>query len=475
MFEHLSDRFASLFTNLGRRGHLRVSDIDQALRDIRTTLLEADVALQVARDFTNKVGERATQAQLIRSVQPGQQIVKIVHDVLVETLSGATLSDETANQDMDGGRSDGSDPLASLALQGPAPQIIILVGLQGSGKTTTTAKLGRLIQQKRRKKTLLVSLDTRRPAAQEQLELLGTQAAIATLPIIKGQMPEQIARRAMQSARLGGYDLVLLDTAGRLQIDMELMQEVQAIEAATKPCETLLVVDSMAGQDALQVAQGFSETLNLTGIVMTRIDGDARGGAALSMRAVTGKPIKFLCDGEKLDAIKPFSAERIARSILQMGDVVALVERAEATIKREEADRMAAKMKKGQFDLDDMRTQLHQLRKMGGMEGLVGMLPGAGKLRKQVQMAGFDAKLFSRQEAILSSMTGQERANPKLIHASRKRRIAQGSGTNVQEVNKLLKQFTAMSKMMKKAGRLGEQGMMRAFSSKMGGFPPMPG
>jgi signal recognition particle subunit SRP54 len=440
MFEGLSGRLGDIFDRLRRRGALSEEDVGAALREVRVALLEADVALPVVKQFVAGVKERAVGQEVLRSVTPGQQVVKIVHDHLVEMLGSAN---------------------EGLNLNAEPPVPVLMVGLQGSGKTTSTAKIALRLKTKDRKKVLMASLDTRRPAAQEQLRILGEQAQVATLPIVPGQQPVEIARRAMQTGRLEGYDVVMLDTAGRLAIDEELMAEVAAVRDAVKPVETLLVVDAMTGQDAVAVATGFQEKVGLTGIVMTRIDGDARGGAALSMRTVTGKPIKLLGTGEKIDAIEPFHPDRIAGRILGMGDVVSLVEKAAESIDRDEAEKLARKMEKGGFDLDDMASQLRQIRKMGGMSGMMGLLPGIGKLKNQLKDAKIDDGMIRRQEAIISSMTKGERRNPDLIKASRKRRIALGSGTSVQEVNRLLKQFGDMQTMMKQVKKLGKKGLMR--------------
>jgi signal recognition particle subunit SRP54 len=440
MFEGLSGRLGDIFDRLRRRGALSEEDVGAALREVRVALLEADVALPVVKQFVAGVKERAVGQEVLRSVTPGQQVVKIVHDHLVEMLGSAN---------------------EGLNLNAEPPVPVLMVGLQGSGKTTSTAKIALRLKTKDRKKVLMASLDTRRPAAQEQLRILGEQAQVATLPIVPGQQPVEIARRAMQTGRLEGYDVVMLDTAGRLAIDEELMAEVAAVRDAVKPVETLLVVDAMTGQDAVAVATGFQEKVGLTGIVMTRIDGDARGGAALSMRTVTGKPIKLLGTGEKIDAIEPFHPDRIAGRILGMGDVVSLVEKAAESIDRDEAEKLARKMEKGGFDLDDMASQLRQIRKMGGMSGMMGLLPGIGKLKNQLKDARIDDGMIRRQEAIISSMTKGERRNPDLIKASRKRRIALGSGTSVQEVNRLLKQFGDMQTMMKQVKKLGKKGLMR--------------
>jgi signal recognition particle subunit SRP54 len=440
MFEGLSGRLGDIFDRLRRRGALSEDDVNAALREIRVALLEADVALPVVKQFVSGVRERAVGQEVLRSVTPGQQVVKIVHDHLVEML---------------GAESEG------LSLNASPPVPVLMVGLQGSGKTTSTAKIALRMKTRDRKKVLMASLDTRRPAAQEQLRILGEQAGVATLSIVPGQQPVEIARRAMQVGRTEGYDVVMLDTAGRLAIDEELMAEVAAVRDEVRPVETLLVVDAMTGQDAVTVAANFQEKVGLTGIVMTRIDGDARGGAALSMRAVTGKPIKLLGTGEKIDAIEPFHPDRVAGRILGMGDVVSLVEKAAESIDRDEAEKLARKMEKGGFDLDDMASQLRQIRKMGGMSGMLGMLPGIGKIKNQLKDAKVDEGMLKRQEAIISSMTKAERRNPDLLKASRKRRVALGSGTTVQEVNRLLKQFGDMQSMMKQVKKLGKKGLMR--------------
>ncbi|MEQ8601770.1 MAG: signal recognition particle protein [Marivibrio sp.] len=448
MFESLSERLGSVLEGLTARGALKESDVDAAMRDVRVALLEADVALPVVKDFISKVKAEAVGEKVLKSVTPGQQVVKIVHDQLVEML-GADEED------------------AKLRLYGEPPQALMMVGLQGSGKTTSSAKLARRLKEKERKKVLMASLDVARPAAQEQLKVLGEQIDVATLPIVKGQGPVDIAKRAMQAGRLSGYDVVILDTAGRLHVDEALMDEVAAVKAAAGPSEIMLVADAMTGQDAVNVAKSFTDRIGLTGILLTRVDGDARGGAALSMRQITGCPIKFLGTGEKSEALEPFRAESLANRILGMGDIVSLVEKASETIEQEEAERLARKMQKGEFDLEDMRKQLEQMRKMGGMEGLMGLLPGVGKMKKQMAAANIDEGMLKRQEAIIQSMTPKERANPKLLHASRKKRIAAGSGTSVQEVNKVLKQHMQMAKMMKQVQKMGKKG-------KMPNFPGMP-
>jgi signal recognition particle subunit SRP54 len=440
MFEKLTERLGDVFGRLTRRGALTEADVDAALREVRIALLEADVALPVVRDFLAKVREKAIGEAVLKSVTPGQMVVKIVHDALVEALGGASVG---------------------VDLNAPAPVIVMMVGLQGSGKTTTTAKIALRLKNRDRKRVLMASLDTRRPAAQEQLAVLGRQAEVPTLPIIPGEPPVAIAKRALQTGKLEGHDVVILDTAGRLHVDEELMAEAAAVHQATSPTETLLVVDSMTGQDAVNVATQFRDRMKLTGVVLTRVDGDARGGAALSMRAVTGCPIKLIGAGEKLDALEDFHPDRIAGRILGMGDIVGLVERAAETVEREQAEKMAAKLQKGQFDLDDFADQLRQLQKMGGLGGVLGMLPGIGKMQKQLENAKIDEKMIKRQQAIISSMTRAERRRPEIIKASRKQRIASGSGASVQEINRLLKQHMEMARMVKQMGKLGQKGLMR--------------
>ncbi|MFC4349390.1 signal recognition particle protein [Kordiimonas lipolytica] len=450
MFDSLSDRLSGIFDGLKRRGALKESDVSEALREVRVALLEADVALPVVKDFVSRVKEKAIGQQVLKSVTPGQQVVKIVNDELVAMLGSETSAINTA---------------------GVPPVAILMVGLQGSGKTTTTAKIAKRLTEKENKKVLMASLDVRRPAAQEQLKILGEQIGVKTLPIIEGQMPVDITRRAMDAAKLQGYDVVMLDTAGRLHIDQSLMAEVVAVRNTAMPLETLLVADSLTGQDAVNVAKEFDAQVGITGVALTRMDGDGRGGAALSMRAVTGKPIKLAGTGEKMDALEDFHPERVASRILGMGDVVSLVEKAAETIEKEDAEKMAKKMAKGEFDLDDLRTQLQQMAKMGGMKGVLGMLPGMGKL-KGAMNAGMDDKVFKRQEAIISSMTQKERKQPKMINASRKKRIAAGSGTSVPEVNKLLKMHMQMAKMMKKMSAMGKKGRMPMMPGGMGGGMP---
>ena len=449
MFESLSDRLGGIFDKLTRRGALTESDVDAAMREVRRALIEADVALDVVKSFVETVRERAVGQEVIKSVTPGQMVVKIVNDQLIATL--------------------GSEASA-IDFNAAPPVAIMMVGLQGSGKTTSTAKIAKRLTDREKRKVLMASLDVRRPAAQEQLRVLGEQTEIATLPIVEGQMPVDIARRAMEAARLGGYDVVMLDTAGRLHIDDELMRETEQIRDVAQPHETLLVADALTGQDAVNVAKSFEERIGVTGIVLTRVDGDGRGGAALSMRAVTGKPIKLIGTGEKIDALEDFHPDRIAGRILGMGDVVGLVEKAAANIDAEQATKMAAKMQKGKFDLDDLAEQLKQMQKIGGMSGMLGMLPGIGKMKKQIESSNLDDSMFKRQAAIISSMTRHERRNPKVLNASRKKRVAAGSGTEVQDINRLLKMHRQMADMMKKLGKR-KGGLAGMFG---GGMPPMP-
>jgi signal recognition particle subunit SRP54 len=446
MFDTLSDRLGSVFDRLRGRGALNEADVRSAMREVRVALLEADVALPVARDFVDRVTERAVGQEVLRSVTPGQMVVKIVNDALVETL--------------------GSDT-AELDLTAAPPAVIMMVGLQGSGKTTTTAKLAKRLSERERRRVLMASLDVARPAAQEQLAVLGRQISVDTLPVVTGQQPVDIAKRAIQAARLQAYDVVLLDTAGRLHVDDQLMAEMKAVAATSDPIETLLVVDSLTGQDAVNVAKGFAREVDLTGVILTRMDGDARGGAALSMRAVTGKPIKFAGVGEALDKLEAFHPDRVAGRILGMGDVVSLVERAAETIKVEEAEKLAAKMAKGKFDLDDLWSQLRQMQRMGGLGALAGMMPGLKGMKGAMDKAQ-DSKALVHMEAMLSSMTAKERTKPEIINAKRKIRIAKGSGTNVQEINKLLKMHQEMSSAMKRLKKMGGFGKLAAMFSKGG-------
>jgi signal recognition particle subunit SRP54 len=473
MFETLSERLGAILDKLTRRGALTEADVNEAMREVRRALLEADVALDVVRSFIDRVKEKAVGQEVVRSITPGQMVIKIVHDELVKTL--------------------GSDA-QGIDLAATPPVVMMLVGLQGSGKTTTTAKLGKRLETREKQKVLMASLDTRRPAAQEQLRVLGEQTGVATLPIVGGEGPVAITERALKAAKLGGYDVLLLDTAGRTHIDEELMQETAEIEKVSHPHETLLVADALTGQDAVNLAKNFGARVNLTGIVLTRVDGDGRGGAALSMRAVTGKPIKLIGTGEKLDAIEDFYPDRIAGRILGMGDVVGLVEKALQTVEVDKAQKIAAKMKKGAFDLDDLAEQLQQMQKLGGMSGVLGLLPGVGKIKKQIDAANLDDRVLKRQQAMISSMTKGERRNPKILDAKRKKRIAAGSGTSVQDINKLVKMHRQMADMMKAMGKKRgifsqmfgagappempsalPQGVDLPAGFPQGGLPPLPG
>lgn len=442
MFEKLSERLGGVLEKLTKRGQLSEADVDEALREVRVALLEADVALPVVKDFITRVRVEAIGEKVVKSISPGQMVIKIVHDELIHVLKPAE------------GES------AGLDLNHPSPVPILMLGLQGSGKTTSTAKIARRFAEKQGKKVLMASLDTRRPAAQQQLAILGEQTGVKTLPIVPGEPPVAIAKRAMNTGRLEGYDIVMLDTAGRLAIDDELMAEVVAIRDAVKPHESLLVADAMTGQDAVNTAKSFQDKVGITGIMLTRIDGDARGGAALSMRAVTGKPIKLLGTGEKLDQLEDFHADRVAGRILGMGDIVSLVEKAMEATEQAEAEKLALKMQKGQFDLNDLAQQMKQLQKMGGLGGIVGMLPGIGKMQKQLE-GKVDDKVVKRSLAIISAMTPKERRVPDIIKASRKTRIAKGAGVQVQDVNKLLKQHQEMARMMKQVSKMGQKGLMR--------------
>jgi signal recognition particle subunit SRP54 len=441
MFDALSDKFNGIFEGLRKRGALSEADVGEALREVRLAMLDADVALPVVKDFVARVRERAVGAEVLSAVSPGQQVAKIVNDALVEALGGA-----------------GAVP---LNLAAPAPIPFLMVGLQGSGKTTTSGKLALRLVQREKKRVLLASLDTQRPAAQLQLAQLAERAGVPSLPIVKGETPVQIAKRAMEAGRREGFDVVILDTAGRLSIDQALMDEVREIRAATNPVETLLVVDAMTGQDAVQTATAFNQTVGVTGIILTRMDGDARGGAALSMRQVTGAPIKFSGSGEKIDALEEFHPERVAGRILGLGDIVGLVEKASETIDQGEAERLAKRMMRGVFTLEDYSAQLKQISKMGSISNILGMLPGMGAMKAQVEAANIDTSVFKRQQAIINSMTVKERRTPDIIKASRKKRIAAGSGVTVTDVNRLLKQFDDMSTMMKRMGKLGQKGLMR--------------
>jgi signal recognition particle subunit SRP54 len=452
MFDSLSDRLGGVFDKLRGRGALTEADVRAAMREVRIALLEADVALPVVREFVDKATEKAVGSDVLRSITPGQMVVKIVSDTLTETL-GADASE--------------------LLIEVTPPAVIMMVGLQGSGKTTTTAKIAKRLKEKERKKVLMASLDVNRPAAQEQLAVLGTQTDVATLPIVAGQQPVDIARRALQAAKLQGYDVLMLDTAGRLHVDQALMDEMKAVAEVANPAEILLVVDSLTGQDAVNVATSFTQQVPLTGVVLTRMDGDARGGAALSMRAVTGQPIKFAGTGEKLDAIEPFHPARVAQRILGMGDVVSLVERAAETIQAEEADKLAKRMAAGKFDLNDLRAQLAQMQRMGGLGMLAGMIPGLKKAQSQMAAAGVNDKTLIHLDALIGSMTLKEREKPEILNAKRKIRVAKGAGLQVQDVNRLLKMHMEMSTAMKKLKKMGGlKGLAKMFTGGggMGGL-----
>lgn len=457
MFENLSDRLGGVFDRLTKQGALSEDDVAAAMREVRVALLEADVSLPVARNFVKTVTTKATGAAVTKSITPGQQVVKIVHDELIKVLQGEGAPD-------------------ALRIDNP-PAPILMVGLQGSGKTTTTAKLAKRLKDREKKRVLLASLDTNRPAAMEQLAILGQQIGVDTLPIVPGENAVQIAKRAKQQATLGGYDVYMLDTAGRLHIDQLLMDEVQAVRDVAQPRETLLVVDGLTGQDAVNVATEFDGKVGISGVVLTRMDGDGRGGAALSMRAVTGKPIRFVGLGEKMDALEAFDAQRVAGRILGMGDIVALVEKAQEVLEVEQAERMMKRFQKGLFNMNDLKNQLEQMMKMGGMQSIMGMMPGMGKMAKQAEAAGFDDKAIKRQVALINSMTKKERANPDMLQASRKKRIAAGAGMDVADLNKLLKMQKQMADTMKKLGKMGKGGMlkqaMRAMAGKGGGLPDM--
>jgi signal recognition particle subunit SRP54 len=456
VFEALGNKLEDIFGRLRKRGALTETDVDSALREVRIALLEADVALPVVKTLIAAVKEKAVGQEVLRSITPGQLVVKIVFDEMVAVLGGA---------------------VQDLVLEAAPPVVVLMAGLQGSGKTTTTGKLALRLRSKERKKVLVASLDVNRPAAQEQLKTLAAQAEVDNLAIVPGQKPVEIAARALKEAKTGGYDVVLLDTAGRLAIDEELMVELAAVRDLTQPAETLLVADAMTGQDAVNTAKIFAERIGITGIVLTRVDGDARGGAALSMRQVTGKPIKLLGVSEKLSGLEPFHPERVANRILGMGDVVSLVEKAAETIDRAEAEKLAARMQKGEFDLDDFLSQLRQVKKMGGMSGILGLLPGVRKVKEQLENANIDQSILKKQEAIILSMTKAERRDIRVLNASRRRRIARGSGTDVADVNRLIKQFMQMQDMMKQAKKMGAKGMMRHGLPGMGGmgkFPMLP-
>ncbi|MEN3175365.1 signal recognition particle protein [Gluconobacter sp. OJA] len=469
MFDQLSGKMSGVLEGLSKNGKLSEADVTEAMREVRLAMLEADVALPVVRDFVNKVRERAVGHEVLESVSPGQAVAKIVNDALIDALGGAGV--------------------APLNLSAVPPVPLLMVGLQGSGKTTTSGKIALRLSSRERKKILLASLDVQRPAAQLQLQQLAERVnaitgLVKSLPIVAGQSPVDIAKRALETARREGYDIVILDTAGRLSIDEALMGEVREIRSVTNPVETLLVVDAMTGQDAVNTAKSFNEAVGITGVVMSRMDGDARGGAALSMKAITGAPIKLTGSGEKLEALEEFHPERVAGRILGLGDVAGLVERAAETLDHEEGERVAKKMLAGKFDLDDYVSQINQINRMGSISGILGMLPGMGKIKDMLGDKEIDTSIFKRHKAIISSMTKQERKTPGIIKASRKKRIASGSGTTVQEVNRLLKQFDDMSTMMKRISKMGLGGLMRGMGGaggladmmkgmgKPGGRPP---
>jgi signal recognition particle subunit SRP54 len=451
MFESLSDRLGKIFEGLTGRGALNAADVDAALREVRRALLEADVSLEVVKAFVEQVRERAVGDSVIRSVTPGQQVIKIVHDELVKVLG------ETA---------------VPIDFSTTPPMTVLMVGLQGAGKTTLSAKLAKRMTERQGKKVLMASLDDRRPAAKEQLRVLGEQIGVATLPIIANEKPVDTAKRAQREGKLGGYDVLILDTAGRTHIDDELMAETEAVKAATNPHEILLVADALTGQDAVNLARAFDQRIDITGIVLTRVDGDGRGGAALSMRAATGKPIKLLGTGEKVDALEEFSPSRVADRILGMGDIVGLVEKAAQNVTAEDAAKMAKRLRKGSFDLDDLRGQLLQMKKMGGMGALMGMMPGMGQIKKAMAGANLDDKVFDRQIAVINSMTKAERADPDVLNAKRRIRIAKGSGTRVEDVNKVVKQHRQMADMMKKVGKGGMGALSGMFGGKLGQMMP---
>ncbi len=454
MFEALNERLTGVFDRITGRGALSEKDVAEAMREVRVALLEADVALPVVKDFIAFATERATGEEVIRSVKPADQVIKIVYDGLVEMLGG-------------------EEPVP-LNTNATPPAVVLMAGLQGSGKTTTSAKLALRLTKFDRKKVMMASLDTRRPAAMEQLETLGKQIEVATLPIVQGESAVQITRRALSSAKLQGFDVLILDTAGRITLDEALMAEVAEVAQVARPVETILVADSLTGQDAVRTAKAFHERLPLTGLILTRADGDGRGGAMLSMRAVTGLPIKYLGAGEKVDQLEVFDARRVAGRILGQGDIVALVEKASQELDQAKAEKMARKLAKGQFDLDDLMGQLQQMKRMGGLQGIMGLLPGVAKMKAQMADANIDDRMISRQEAIISSMTKAERKKPDLLNASRKRRIAAGAGVEVQDVNRLLKQHRQMADTVKALSRGGPKKMqqMAAMLGGVGGGGP---
>ncbi len=445
MFENLTNKFEEIFSSLKKAPSLDEKQVDEGLRNIRLALLEADVSLEVVKEFINRVKPKALGQEIVRSTSPGQMVVKIVYDELVSFLG---------------------DKTSDINLNAIPPVPIMLVGLQGSGKTTTTAKLAKFLEKNNKKKVMMASLDVYRPAAQEQLKLLGEQNNIETLPAIEGQLPVDICRRALSAANLNGSEIILFDTAGRTQIDFQMMNEIKQIESIINPSETILVADSLTGQVAANVAKQFKNTVNLTGIILTRSDGDGRGGAALSMKYIADVPIKFLGVGEKVENFEVFYPDRIANRLLGMGDIVSLVEKAAEDLDEEKLKKTEEKLKKGQFSLEDYLSQLKQMKKMGGIEGIMSFLPGVSKIKSQMEQSGVDEKIITQNEAVILSMTKKERENPKIIDGSRKKRIANGSGTDVATINKLLKQFKMMSEMMKKMSK----GNMKGMEDK--GIPP---
>ena len=439
MFENLTNKFEGILDKFKKSPSLDEGQVDDGLRLIRQALLEADVSLDVAKEFINNVKPKVLGKEILRSTAPGQMVVKIVYDELVNFLG---------------------DKNQEINLKSNPPISIMMLGLQGSGKTTSTAKLSKFLEKNNKKKIMMASLDIYRPAAQDQLKVLGEQNNIQTLPIIEGQTPTDICRRALTAANLNGSDVIIFDTAGRTQIDLQMMSEIKQIEEVIKPTETILVADSLTGQVAANVAKEFGNTVKLTGIILTRADGDGRGGAALSMKHVANVPIKFLGIGEKIENLEIFHPDRIANRILGMGDIVSLVEKAAQDIDEEKLKEAEETLKKGQFSLDDYLTQLRQMKKMGGIEGVMSFLPGVSKLKSQMDQAGVDEKIITQNEAVILSMTKQERDNPKIINGSRKKRIANGSGTDIATINKLLKQFKMMSDMMKKMSKGNTKGLM---------------
>jgi signal recognition particle subunit SRP54 len=455
MFDNLSKKLSDSFDKLRRKGVLSEADVDTAMREVRIALLEADVALPVVKEFVTKLKEKAVGAQIVATVNPAQMVIKLVHDELVELLGGKREEGPAI-----------ANYAAEINLAAAPPAVILMCGLQGSGKTTSTAKLAKRLTDKQRKRVLVASLDVYRPAAQEQLAMVAQQAGVQSLEIIPGQQPRDITSRALDAARKGGYDVLILDTAGRLHVDDALMQELKDVQAMAKPIETLLVADALTGQDAVNIAKSFNDAVGVTGIILTRLDGDARGGAALSMRQVTGQPIKFMGLGEKIDAFEPFHPERIAGRILDKGDVVSLVERAAEVLNEKDAEEAGRRMMAGAFDMNDMLKHMQQIKKMGGVGSMLNLMPGMGKIKEAMAGQQIDEKNFARQEAIIQAMTKKERLTPTLLNASRRKRIAAGSGTTVQDVNRLVKQYQQMETLMKQMKKMGGKGMMNPLKLK---------